>query len=116
MTYLDPRTNQCELKVQKIIHLQNLSNQLPNVFIDTKKVTKSYIPVTNTPTRIDVPVEQLTNEFKIRLKCGRLVSLKDVTSRKRRTQEKLNTLKETIKMTYLFKIDKSIAPEEAQIM
>ncbi|KAL6325714.1 hypothetical protein AAG906_024532 [Vitis piasezkii] len=68
MTHLDPRTNQCELEVQRIIHLQNLANQLPNAFIDTKKVTKLYIPTTNTPTRIDVPVGQLTNESKIRLK------------------------------------------------
>ena len=99
LTYLNLRTNQCKLKVQRIIHLQNLANQLPNAFIDTKKVTKSYIPAANTPTRIDVPIGQLTNESKIRLKCGRLVGSKDVTPRKRRTQEKLDTLKETIKMT-----------------
>ena len=61
MTHLDPRTNQCELEIQRIIHLQNLANQLPDAFIDTKKVTKSYIPATNTPTWIDVPVGQLTN-------------------------------------------------------
>ena len=47
MTHLDIRTNQCELKVQKIIHLQNLANQLLNTFIDTKKVTKSHIPTAN---------------------------------------------------------------------
>ena len=29
LTYLDPLTNQCELKVQKIIYLQGLANQLP---------------------------------------------------------------------------------------
>ena len=63
MTHLDPRTNQCELEVQRIIHLQNLPNQLPNAFIDTKQVTKSYILTANTPTRIDVPVGQLTNEL-----------------------------------------------------
>ena len=39
LTHLDPHTNQCELEVQKIIYLQGLANQLPNVFIDTKKVT-----------------------------------------------------------------------------
>ena len=37
MTHLDPRTNQCELEVQMIIHLQILANQLPDAFIDTKK-------------------------------------------------------------------------------
>ena len=33
LSHLDPRTNQCELEVQKIIHLQNIANQLPNAFI-----------------------------------------------------------------------------------
>ena len=116
MTHLDPHTNQCELEVQRIIHLQNLANQLPNAFIDIKKVTKSYIPTANTLTWIDVPVGQLTNESKICLKCGRLVGSKDVTSRKMRTQEKLDTLKKVIKMTDKFKIDKSRTPEEAQII
>ena len=27
-----------------IIHLQNLANQIPDAFVDTKKVTKSHIP------------------------------------------------------------------------
>ena len=79
-------------------------------------MTKSYIPAANTPARIDVPVGQLTNESKIRLKHGRPVGSKDVTPQKRRTQEKLGTLKKVIKMIDQFKIDKSIAPEEAQIM
>ena len=43
MTHLDSRTNQYELEVQRIIHLQNLANQLPDAFIDTKKVIKSHI-------------------------------------------------------------------------
>ena len=113
MTHLDPRTNQCELEVQMIIHLQNLANQLPDAFIHTKKVTKSHISTANTPTWIDVPIRQLTNEFKMRLKCGRSIGSNDVTPGKRRTQEKLGTLKEAIKMTDQFKIDKSIALEDA---
>ena len=56
MTHLNPHTNQCELEVQRIIHLQNLANQLQDAFINTKKVTKSYILVANTPAQIDVPV------------------------------------------------------------
>ncbi|KAL6334398.1 hypothetical protein AAG906_014976 [Vitis piasezkii] len=68
MSHLDPRTNQYELEVQRIIHLQNLANQLPDAFIETKKVTKSHIPAANTSTWIDVLVGQLTNESKIRLK------------------------------------------------
>ena len=93
MTHLDPCTNQCELEAQRIIHLKNLANQLPDTFIDTKKVTKSYIQTVNTPARIDVPVGQLTNEYKIRLKRGRPVDSKDVTPWNRTTQEKLGTLK-----------------------
>ena len=43
--------------------------------------------------------------------AGRHVGSKDVTPRKMRTQEKLGTLEETIKMIDQFKIDKSIALE-----
>ena len=60
-------------------------------------MTKSYISVANTPARIDVPIGQLKNESKIRLKRGRPIGSKDVPW-KRRTQEKLGTLKEAIKM------------------
>ena len=116
MTHLDFRTNKFELEVQRIIHFQNLANQLSDAFIDTKKVTKSHIPTANTPAQIDVLVRQLTNESKICLKRGRPIGSKDVTPRKRRTQEKLCTLEEAIKMTDQFKIDKSITLEEAQIM
>ena len=44
------------------------------------------------------------------MKHGRPVGSKDVTPRKRRTQEKLGTLEEAIKMVDQFKIDKSISP------
>ena len=95
--------------------MQNLANQLWNAFIDTQKATKSYIPIVNTSTWIYVFVGQLTNESKIHLKHGIPVSSKDVTPRKKRTQEKLGTLKEAIKMIDQSKSDKSIAPKEAQI-
>ena len=75
MSHFDPCTNQCELEVQRIIHLKNIANQLLDAFIDTKKVTKSHIPATNAPTWINVPEGQLENESKIRLKCGRPVEL-----------------------------------------
>ena len=79
-------------------------------------MTKSHISTANTPAQINFPVGQLTNESKIRLKRGRPVGLKDVTPQKRRTQEKLGTLKEIIKTTDQFKIDKFIAPKKAQTM
>jgi hypothetical protein len=37
----DPRTNEIELQVQKIINLQNVVNNLPDAFTDYKGVTKS---------------------------------------------------------------------------
>ena len=77
-----------------IIYLQNLANQLSYAFIDTKKVTKSYIPTTNTPTWIDVPERQLENEYKIHLKRGRPIGSKDITFRKRGTQMRIDTLEE----------------------
>ena len=50
------------------------------------------------------------------MKRGRPVGSNDVTPSKRRTQEKLGTLEDVIKMTDQFKINKSIALEEVQIM
>ena len=32
LSHLDPRTNQCEQKVQRIIYLFNIANQLPDAF------------------------------------------------------------------------------------
>ena len=56
LSHLDPRTNQCELEVQRIIHLQGIANQLPNVLSDNKKIVKSHISATNAPARIEIPV------------------------------------------------------------
>ncbi|KAG8475739.1 hypothetical protein CXB51_032489 [Gossypium anomalum] len=55
LAHLDPRTKQCDLEVQKIIHLQSLVNELPDAFSDPKKVTKSYIPAVNAPIKLDIP-------------------------------------------------------------
>jgi len=56
-----------------------LANQLPYVFTDTKRVTKSHILVANAPIRIDIPVGQsnIANESQTRLKRGNPVSSKD---------------------------------------
>ena len=62
----DHCTNQYELEVQRIIHLHNLANQLPDAFVDAKKVTKSHIPTANAPVRINVPEGLLANESKIK--------------------------------------------------
>ena len=70
-----PCTKQCEQEVQKILRLQDIANQLPNAFSDSKRVTKSYIPTANAPTQIEVPVGQSTkiiaNESMTCQKCGR---------------------------------------------
>jgi hypothetical protein len=51
----DPRTSETELQVQKIINLQHIANNTPNVFTDYKGVTKSYNPVRNMLERVEVP-------------------------------------------------------------
>ena len=75
-----------------MIHLQNIANQLPDAFIDTKKVTRSHIPAANTPARIIVPEGQsgdvIANESKARLKRGRPIGSKDKVSRKRKEHVK----------------------------
>ena len=86
MSHFDPRTNQSELEVQRIIPLQNLANQLLDAFTDTKKVTKSHVPAENILAWIDVPEGKLKNESQKGLKLGRPFGSKDTTPRKRRTQ------------------------------
>jgi hypothetical protein len=91
LSNFDPRTNQCELEVQRIIHLQGIANQLPDVFTDSKKIVKSHIPAANIPARIEVLEGKLinitANESKARLKRGRPVGAKDKIPRKKKTQE-----------------------------
>ncbi|KAK4400311.1 Retrovirus-related Pol polyprotein from transposon TNT 1-94 [Sesamum angolense] len=88
MSFLDPRTNDSELEVQRIIHLQSVANRLPDAFIDTKKVTKSHIPAENVPARLEVPEAILTqskaSESQIRRKRGRPLGSKDANPRKRK--------------------------------
>ena len=86
LSYLDPRTKQCESEVQKIIHLQGLANQLPDAFTDPKRVTKSHIPAVNAPIKVDVPTGQAfqANESKPQFKRGRPIGSKDKNPRKRK--------------------------------
>ena len=57
LQFLDPRTTESELEVQRIIHLQNLANELPDAFTDHKMVTRSHIPAVNAPERVQVPLK-----------------------------------------------------------
>ncbi|KAK2376223.1 putative mitochondrial protein [Trifolium repens] len=99
LSHFDPRTKQCELEVQKIIHLQSLANQLPNAFTDPKGVTKSYIPAVNAPIKLDVPVGQpiVANESQPRLKRGRPVGSKDRNPRVRKGAKRIDGINEDIK-------------------
>ncbi|KAL0448123.1 UNVERIFIED_CONTAM: hypothetical protein Slati_1940200 [Sesamum latifolium] len=79
--------NDSELEFQRIIHLQSVAYRLPDALIDTKRVTKSYIPAENIPARLEVPEVILTPskafESQIRRKRGRPIDSKDVNPRKR---------------------------------
>ncbi|XP_074328309.1 uncharacterized protein LOC141666214 [Apium graveolens] len=86
---LDPRTNQCESEVQRIIHMQNIANQLPDAFSDSRHIVKSHIPAINALARVEIPIhksvhEELINNSKPRQKRGRPISAKDVVPRKRK--------------------------------
>ncbi|GKB03583.1 hypothetical protein Tco_0831726 [Tanacetum coccineum] len=92
LLYLVPQTKQCETEVQKILHLQEITNQLPEAFTDTKRVTKSHIPAANAPARVEIPNKQagdnIAQESQKRLKRGRPIGSKDKNPRKRKGTEK----------------------------
>ncbi|KAF7137709.1 hypothetical protein RHSIM_Rhsim07G0041900 [Rhododendron simsii] len=118
LSHLDPRTNQCELEVQRIIHLQSIANRLPDAFTDTKRVTKSHIPAANIPARIEVPVGQTTcttaDESKTRQKRGRPVGAKDKFPRKRKIQDKETDAPEVAGTLEETKLTNARASEEAK--
>ena len=51
--------------------MKGLANQLPNAFLDAKKVTKSFSLTDNVLVQIDVLKRQLNNESKAHLKSDR---------------------------------------------
>ena len=63
---MDPRTKESELEVQRIIHLQNIANNLPDAFTDLRSVSKSHNPAINVPERVEIPIKvtQLPNQNK----------------------------------------------------
>jgi len=121
LNQFDPRTKQCELEVQRIVHLQNIANQLPNAFTDPKKVTKSHIPAVNAPIRIEVPEgpgNSIANGSNTRLKRGRPIGSKDKIPRKRKGATKLDDngqVEETSTMNDKEGISNEISPEEIQV-
>jgi hypothetical protein len=53
----DPRIKEIELQVQKILELQQIANNLLDVFTDYKGVTKSLNPTVNASCRVEVPIK-----------------------------------------------------------
>ena len=85
LTHLDQRTPECEKEVQRIIHLQEIANRLPDAFNDAAKVIKSHIPAVNTPARIYVPEEHKEMDDNVpRQKCGKPIGSKKAIPRKKR--------------------------------
>ncbi|QHO17366.1 Copia-like polyprotein [Arachis hypogaea] len=117
LMHLDPRSGQCELEVQKIIHLQRIANELPDAFSDTKRITKSYIPAENVPIRIDVQVGQIATEANTRQKPGRLVSSKDKNPRKRKEVNNIPVEKDIVETPAVVKnSDIVLTPEDVQVL
>ena len=62
---------------------------MPDVFIDSTKVTKSHIPTANIPTQIEIPMGKLkysvANEPKPQLKCERPIGSKYTIPRKKKS-------------------------------
>jgi hypothetical protein len=55
----DPRTQETEQQVQKIINLQHITNNLLETFTDYKGVTKSSYRARNAPERVEVPIKTI---------------------------------------------------------
>ncbi|XP_026450711.1 uncharacterized protein LOC113350809 [Papaver somniferum] len=55
LAHFGPRTKQCELEVQRIIHFQSIANQMLDAFTDICRITKSHIPAANTPAGVSIP-------------------------------------------------------------
>ena len=97
-SWQDPRTKDCDLEVQKIIHLQELANKLPDTFADPNRVTISHIPACNAPVRLDVQDGQcqVATESKQRLKRGRPIGSKDKQPRKSKKGAGSESIKKTV--------------------
>jgi hypothetical protein len=89
--------------------LQIFTNQLPDAFNDSKKVTKTNVPAANAPIKVDVPVGQ-TNEIIARMKRGRLVGSKE----KKNPRKRKGAKNENGQVEDMIISDKT--PEENQII
>jgi len=97
-----------------------IGQPITNAFIDTKRVTKSHIPIVDAPIRIDIPIGQsnIANESQTRLKRGRPVGSKDKNPRiRKREKKRQDGLIEGVKVpTDSFDIINDSIPEEPQVL
>jgi hypothetical protein len=66
----DPCTYECEKKVERIMHLNQLADRLPDSFNNATNVTRSHIHTVNDSARVERPVVQTTP---IKKCCGRVL-------------------------------------------
>jgi hypothetical protein len=50
-----PCSQETEFQVLKIINLQHIANNLPDIFTDYKYITKSLVPARNVPESVEIP-------------------------------------------------------------
>ena len=88
ITHFDPYTFECEKEVQRIIHLQEIVNKLPDAFNYEAKITKSHISVVNTQAQIYVPKEHKEIDDNVsRQKRCKPIGSKDPAPRKKNGEE-----------------------------
>lgn len=99
--------------------MQDIANQLPNAFTDSKGVTKSHIPDVNAPAQIEVPIGQsvkiVANESKARQKRGRPIGSKNKNPQKRKEVNKQVEIIEQKNIHEHIDIANHKTPEDVQI-
>ncbi|GKA32060.1 disease resistance CC-NBS-LRR class family protein [Tanacetum coccineum] len=96
LLYLDPH-KQSKTEVQKIMHLQEIANQLPDAFTDTKRVTKSHIPAANAPARVEIPNKQAEKELELLHDENVLDETQDI---KTSPEEEMNDMNKEMSINY----------------
>jgi hypothetical protein len=84
----NPHTNETNLQVRKILELQQIASNLPDVFTDYKGVTKSLNPAVNVPCRVEVTIKTTPPP-----KRGRASQQKDAPTKRLRTTRKISSSK-----------------------
>jgi hypothetical protein len=84
----DPCTKETKLQVQKILELEQIASNLPDVFTDYKCVTKSLNHAINAPCRVEVPIKTTPP-----LKRGRASQQKDTFNKRLKTTRKTSSSK-----------------------